>query len=58
MIIDIHTHPLFLEMLQEMPPPAESDDKSQVLDLISDPSALGLAAGLTSKNYSGTLGVI
>ncbi|MBW1774274.1 MAG: amidohydrolase family protein, partial [Deltaproteobacteria bacterium] len=53
MIIDIHAHPLFLEMLGEMPAPAESDDKSQVFDLISDPSVIGMAAGLTSKNYYG-----
>ena len=53
MIIDIHAHPLFLEMLEDMPAPPVSDDKSQVFDLISDPSIIGMAAGLTSKNYYG-----
>ncbi len=51
MIIDIHAHPFFLEMLADMPAPVESEDKNQVLDLISDPSAIGMAVGLMSKNY-------
>ena len=51
MIIDIHAHPFFLEMLADMPAPAESEDKNQVLDLISDPSAIGMAIGLMSKSY-------
>ena len=51
MIIDIQTHPFFLELLGEMPAPAESGDKNQPFDLIADPSAIGKAVGLMSKSY-------
>jgi uncharacterized protein len=53
MIIDIHVHPLFLEMFERTPPPPEASPTSQVLDIISDPSSVAQAIDLTSRNYFG-----
>lgn len=51
MIIDIHTHPFFPELLEDQPSPPQASPANQKLDLIADPAAIGQAIGLTSMKY-------
>jgi predicted TIM-barrel fold metal-dependent hydrolase len=53
MIIDIHAHPTFTDFLQEGHAPSTPWPANRKLDIVADPSKMGIAMQLTSKQYKG-----
>ena len=53
MIIDIHSHPTFTDFMQEGHAPSKLWPANKKLDIVADPSKMGIAMHLTSKQYKG-----
>jgi len=53
LIIDIHSHPTFTDFMQEGHKPPKPWPANKKLDVVADPSTMGIAMHLTSKQYKG-----
>lgn len=52
-VIDIHSHPTFTDFIQKGHKPPQPWPANKKLDVVEDPSKMGIAMHLTSKQYKG-----